>query len=876
MLRIPYIYIIRNSLRRFFCNGAFVVLFGLLLAGCSTTSHLPEGEQLYTGIREICYNEDYSADSSRIARADASGVITSVANAVRAVDAALEGRTLDWSNAFSRDSLTKEQRRAYRQRVAQEKADFAVAQEEIDAVLAYPPNGSLMGSSSLRSPLNIGLWIYNGFVNDSSVLGKWVFRTFSTQPVLVSSVAPETRAKVATNTLHNYGYFQGYADYRIHTLRNPRKAKVSYRVRTGPLYRFDSIAYLNFTPEVDSMLRVTRNRQLIKSGDGFSALALSNERTRISEFLRNRGYYYYSPQYVTYLADTFQRSQYVQLQVKQADNMPPEATHPWYIGHTHIDIRTAQGAPLNNQRTFTGRRRQTAEASQPSASVQGRQPANQSRRNMRRRRFTPTTFRWNGDSTRMPLRPYLWRDALLFSQGDRYSLMLEKYSLTKLNEMGIFSQIDVQFLPKDTTSGCDTLDIFVSAVLEKPYDSSLELDATLKSNSQLGPALTYTLSKRNAFRGGETVAFKIFGSYEWQLGTGGQKSNSLLNSYDFGTSLSFEFPRFVFPFISRRKLQFPASTTFALEADWRNRSGFYQMLTYSLAANYNWKKNRTVANNVDIRLDFTKRLSSTQEFNEILAENPVLDVSMRDYFIPSIGYTFTYNASRRHRNPIFLQLSVKEAGNMLSGIYSIFGKPFSERDKQLFANPFAQFVKLTGEISRTQRFSNDLQLVTRFYAGAIFSYGNMLRAPYSEQFYVGGANSVRGFTVRSIGPGRFRSADTRYSYVDQTGDIKLEANVELRAHLFGSLYGAVFLDAGNVWLARKDDLRPDAEFSFSNLRHIALSTGAGLRYDLDFLILRLDLGLALHAPYETGKSGYFNLPKFKDAVALHFAIGYPF
>lgn len=874
MTRIPF-FSYKLHFRRVLWQLCALFFIAIACAACSTTSNLPEGEILYTGIREIRYNEDYKSGSSSRAQNDSTGVITSVANAVQAVDALLEGRGYNWTEALSRDNLTKSERKERKRLIAQQKADFATAQTEIDAVLAYPPNGSLMGSSSLRSPLNIGLWLYNGLVNDSSGLGRWIFKTFATQPVLISTVAPNTRTKVATNTLHNYGYFQGTVDYRIHTLSNPRKAQLSYRVITGPLYRFDSIAYLGFTLEMDSLLRHTRNRRLINRGDGFSALALSNERTRISELLRNRGYYYYSPTFITYLADTFQRQNFVQLQVRPTDNMPVEATHPWYIGHTHIDLRTHTGAPLTNKRTFFGRRRtQTGDLQ---ANVKPRKASkNATSSTQARRRFTPTTFRWNGDSTHMPLRPYLWRNSLFFVKGDRYSLRRETLSLTKLNEMGVFSQFDLQFVPTDTTPGCDTLDIYVTAVLDKPYDSSLELDATLKSNSQLGPALTYTLSKRNAFRGGEKVSFKIFGSYEWQLGTSGKKKNSLLNSYDLGTSLSFEFPRFVFPFINRRQLQFPATTTFALEADWRNRSGFYQMLTYSLNANYAWRKKRTVNHNLDVRFDFTKRLSSTTEFDQILAANPVLEVSMRNYFIPSVGYTFTYNSSRRHRKPVFLQLSVKEAGNILSSSYALFGKPYSEQGKKLFGNPFAQFLKFTGEVHHTQPIGNKTQLVSRFYAGAIVSYGNMLRAPYSEQFYVGGANSVRGFTVRSVGPGRFRSADARYSYVDQTGDIKLEANAELRTHLFGSLYGALFIDIGNVWLARKDELRPDAEFSMKNLRNIAVGSGFGVRYDLEFLVLRLDLGIGLHAPYKTGKSGFFNLTKFKDALALHFAIGYPF
>ena len=167
--------------------------------------------------------------------------------------------------------------------------------------------------------------------------------------------------------------------------------------------------------------------------------------------------------------------------------------------------------------------------------------------------------------------------------------------------------------------------------------------------------------------------------------------------------------------------------------------------------------------------------------------------------------------------------------------------------------------------------------------GVIWAYGNKTIAPYSEQFYVGGANSIRAFTIRSIGPGRFHPAENAtYSYVDETGDIKLEANVEYRFRILsnlmgGNLNGAVFLDAGNVWLMRKDEARPGAEFTLNRFfDSIALGTGVGIRYDLSFLVLRLDWGIALHVPYETVKPGYYNIPKFKDGMGIHFAIGYPF
>ena len=168
-------------------------------------------------------------------------------------------------------------------------------------------------------------------------------------------------------------------------------------------------------------------------------------------------------------------------------------------------------------------------------------------------------------------------------------------------------------------------------------------------------------------------------------------------------------------------------------------------------------------------------------------------------------------------------------------------------------------------------------------AGVIWAYGNKTIAPYNERFYVGGANSIRAFTVRSIGPGRFHPAENAaYSYVDETGDIKLEANLEYRFRIFsnlfgGNLNGALFLDAGNVWLMRKDEARPDEQFTFNKFfDNIALGTGLGIRYDLSFLVLRLDWGVALHVPYETGISKYYNIPNFKDGMGIHFAIGYPF
>lgn len=813
-----------------------------LLSACSTTSAIPDDEQLYTGIRKITYNDDPSRTRHKGGR-DSVGVITAVGRAVEAVSDVLKGGSTSKVTdmlATNKKQLTKAERKAAKEQQARTEADFATAKAEVEAVLAYPPNNAFFGSSYIHSPLQIGLWVYNAFADSKGGLGKWMFNHFSTEPVLVSNVSPEMRAKVATNTLHNYGYFHGTVGYDVVTLSNPKKAKVNYDVHAGQLYRLDSVAYLHFPAQMDSTLSRYRHERLLKKGDAFSVVNLSAEQTRIETILREHGYYYFNAAYTTFRADTLIRPGYVQLEVRPVDNRPVAADHPWYIGHTYVNVRSNDRATLDkvlNTRNYT--------------------------------------YQYSGG--KLPMRASMWRHAMAHRKGDLFRQSDQKMSLSKLGELGVLSQIDVSYVPRDTTALCDTLDVMVSAVMDKLYDSTFEMNATMKSNQQVGPGISYELAKRNAFRGAEKVSFKVFGSYEWQTGAGAQGHNSLLNSYEIGTQLAFKYPRFMFPFISRRHLRFPATTQFALDADWKNRSKFYNMVSMGLSVTYDWHKRSQLKHTLTLfSLDFDKLNHTTATFDSIMTANPALYVSMRNQFVPSLTYTLTYQPATTGRNPWWVQVTAKEAGNITSAIYAAAGQSFSRKDKNLLGNPFAQFVKVTAEMHKVVKFTPNVNLAARIFGGVIWAYGNSKSAPYADQFYVGGANSIRAFTVRSLGPGAYKAANSRYSYMDQTGDIKLEANAELRARLFGDLHGAVFLDAGNVWLMHDDPKRPDARLTASTLKHIALGTGVGLRYDLDFLVLRFDVGIALHAPYATAKSGFYNIEKFKDGLGLHFAIGYPF
>lgn len=838
------------------------ILSLLFLAACSTTEGIPEGEQLYLGIKSIGFDDGRHAAKGRGGKTETAesgeGVITSIADAYSSVQALIEGRNTDTDTPDTdaeAKARSREERRAQAAFRQTEATALATAREEVSAALAYEPNASLFGSSSLTSPWKLGLWTYNRYVNSTSAFGKWVFRKFADQPVLISTVAPQTRAKVAQGTLRNYGYFRGVVNYSVIESRDPRAARISYDVKTGPLFRLDSIEYRSFGPAIDSILTQTDQRTLLNrtltadgsesllhSGDAFSVVTLSDEQTRIDRLLRDRGYYFWTPRYTTYQADTVAVPGAVQLRVMPAAGIPDEALRPWTIGHTYVTLRDGKGSPLDHERST---------------------------------RRGATTYYWSGET--MPAKSRLWRTAISHRHGRPYSITDQETTITKLSQLGFLSSVEVNYTARDTTSTCDTLDVFVAATMGKLYDSSFEVGGTLKSSQQLGPALRYELAKRNAFGGGEKAAWDIYGSYEWQLGRRSSAGGGILNSFELGSSMKIELPRFAFPFIARRHLRFPATTSFALKADWKNRSGFFQMIDFGAHVDYNWTRGRYRHTWELLALDYYYLSHVTERFNEISSQNPAIYAAMRTYFVPTMGYSLTYASPADDRRPIWLQATIKEGGNLTDGLHRLFVHNLEpDAQRRIFGSRYAQFIKATAEAHYSFPLSENLSLATRAFAGIIYTYASGDTAPYAEQFYIGGANSIRAFTVRTAGPGAYRTRDTKFAYIDQTGDFKLEANAELRARIVGGLHGAVFLDAGNIWLLRNDPSRPGGALSAKTIDNIALGTGLGIRYDLDFLVLRFDVGIGLHAPYATSRSGFYNFERFGDSVAYHFAIGYPF
>ena len=475
--------------------------------------------------------------------------------------------------------------------------------------------------------------------------------------------------------------------------------------------------------------------------------------------------------------------------------------------------------------------------------------------------------------------------------------------------------VDFTFTPRDTalTSHQDTLDLNLNCVIDKPYDSYIETNLKNKTSGRFGPELVLGFTKRNAFRGGELLDINLHGSYEWQRAQGSYGSKRL-NSYEYGISASLEFPRIVLPWrewleqqASRRREAALRDTTMHHQRTHRrpvqryystpstlakmsrntlNRPSYFKMVNFSGEWTYRWQKAQNRRHELSpLTITYQHLVHTTHGFDSIVSSNPYLTATMHDVFIPKMRYTFYYVSPPSLHSPITWETTVSEAGNLSSLAYMAFGKKWNTEDKEMFNNPYSQFVKIETDFTKHWRLSSTSQLVGHLNAGVIYAYGNSSKAPFSEMFYVGGANSIRAFTVRSIGPGNFKPMEEAgFSYLFQNGDVKLLGNLEYRTRLFNGLYGAIFLDGGNVWTMKEHygDTATDAAmdgsaFKFDRFyRQMALGTGIGLRYDLDFLVLRLDWGIGLHVPYDTGKSGFYNIRRFGDGQALHIAVGYPF
>lgn len=722
--------------------------------------------------------------------------------------------------------------------------------------LSYAPNGALLGSSSVRLPNPLFRpWLFLRFGERKSWLGR-VFHRLGAKPIWLSDVNPSLRAKVTERILGEHGYLSARVSPQINFSRDSLQAKVSYLIDLGSPYLLDSVAHLPQWHIAEGDHFAHRQHSPLQRGVRFTHQMLREDRQSTTAYLREHGYYYFTPEYIHYDADTLQRPGYVQLRSHLSEGVSPDVLRQWRIGSVKARFveANAQGTTLASDTLSVG---------------QG------------------VTAYYEG---RIPVRPRVLNRLIRLRPDSLYRASLEERTRKGLMSIGSFASIDLHYTPQE---GQDSLPQGVAKMMDmnillrydKPWALTIGSRFLHKSTDFWGPGLSLNLTKSNLLGGGETLTLGAILAYEWQVGhTPWGASGKALNSYTLGLEASLTFPTLLLPSLVGHYHSYPTSTSIKLGAQTLKRSGYYTLNSMSLGGSYDWSPREGVTHRWSpLLLNFTSLGYTSSEFAWVLQSNPSLRLSLLDQFIPQMAYAYTRDrrvgTSRRHR--LWLRGEVSEAGNLLKGITRLAGKSGSQQQK-LLGVPFAQFVKASGELRYTYALSLKQSLVMRLALGAIYSYGNMQRAPYVEQFFVGGANSLRAFTVRSLGPGSFKpQRELNYTFLDRVGESKLEMNLEWRMPLVGNLEGAIFVDAGNVWLLRQDTERPGAALSEvaglkGFLQQIAVGTGLGLRYDMGYLLIRLDAGLGLHLPYDTGRSSWYNIPRWRDALGIHLAIGYPF
>ncbi|MDE7397816.1 MAG: BamA/TamA family outer membrane protein, partial [Muribaculum sp.] len=638
--------------------------------------------------------------------------------------------------------------------------------------------------------------------------------------------------------LRSEGYFRGEASYEIIPgKKNKRKAQISYTINPGEPYMVSDIQLLDDTTAINAVIdSLARRVPYLASGGHvrYSVDSLVAARTAIANGMRTCGYYFFRPEYIEYLADSTIHARQIAVRLTLASNTPPLALRRYRTGNVtlHLNRWNGKGRPD----TFQTRR----------ATVIQQRPSHF------RRALVPS--------------------CLTFRSGRVFSVNDMNNTQAYLSRLGIFSSIVISAIP-DTTATDPTLDVDVYCTFDQPMEVSFEANLSSKSNSYIGPGFSLGITNRNIFGGGEQLHVGVTGSYEWQTG---HRANADYNSYEAGINASLAFPRMIAPWFVKRNRKNLNWTRFAISADALSRPHYFRLAQFSASMNYDWKMRKYFSYTfTPLKLTYMKLIKTTAVFDSIMDANRAVQLSFRNQLIPQMGWSMTYDRTMNRDNLLNVQVSVTEAGNICWALWRLGGV---KGEKKVFGMPFSQFVRGQAQAVYSRRLTGEHWIVSRFLIGAAHAYGNATEVPYSEQFYIGGANSIRAFSVRSIGPGSYHpEGNNANSYFDETGTFKLEMNVEYRFPLFGPLHGAVFLDAGNVWLLQNDPLRPGGQLESSTfLKEIALGTGLGLRVDLGMIVLRGDLGIALHDPYETGKRGYYNIPKFGKGLAFHLAIGYPF
>ncbi|WP_300697684.1 BamA/TamA family outer membrane protein [uncultured Bacteroides sp.] len=697
------------------------------------------------------------------------------------------------------------------------------------------------------------LYVYNWSGRDSTRWMNRALRRLGDAPVIYSKEETERSRNEMTKAVQNMGYMGATVQYI--TKVKKKKLKLEYKVTTGEPYIVRSLKYDIQDEKIREYIQKDSASTYLSEGMYFNVNLLDSERQRITSKLLQNGYYKFNKDYISYTADTVRGTHQVDLTLhlanyrQHADEEP--RNHPQYsINKVNFiaDYNVLQTSALSSVEV------------NDSIHYKG----------------IPIYYK-----DKLYLRPKVLVDNLRITEGELYNESNIQRTYSNFGRLPVLKYTNIRFFETQVGDSVK-LNTYVMLTKNKHQAISFELEGT-NSSGDLGAAASVSFQNRNVFKGSETFLVKLRGAYEAVSGLGYAHNNYT----ELGVESSINFPRFMFPFLSndfKRKIR--ATTEFGVQYNYQMRPEFTRIVA-SASWSYKWGVQRQRSQHRIDLLDVNYLYMPWIEpqFREDFLEkeqNYILKYNYEDRLIVRTGYSYTYNSAGQALinnsvigNSYSIRFNFESAGNLLYAISKMSRLKRNDKDEYtILSIPYAQYIKGDLDFAKNIVIDNRNSIAFHVGGGIAIPYGNARVIPFEKRYFSGGANSVRGWSVRSLGPGSFAGDN---NFLNQSGDIKLDASIEYRTRLFWKFRGAVFVDAGNIWTLREYEDQPGGKFRFNTFyKQIAVAYGLGLRLDLDFFVLRFDGGMKAVNPEEGAVRLPIAHPRFGRDFAFHFAVGYPF
>lgn len=701
------------------------------------------------------------------------------------------------------------------------KVKIESADKSLD-VSAYQQYIKQRGNTKWFSSLRIPLATYSLAGKDST---KWLNRTLKRigeKPIAEDSTLTAATCNSLTTAMQNNGYLNATVE-PIYKKVGKNKVNVTYLLKPGKTYRIGNIRYdIQDDSIAANFNRYYPEKRRIKSGNVFNIETLDQERKNITSALTENGYFHFHKNFISYTADSLNGT-----------------------GNIDIVLHLARYKQTNNTQDTL------------------------------HTRFTIRDIKFVcNESEKLPLRKSAIRENNWISPGKPFSSSDLRRTYNSFGKLQAIRYTNIRF----SEEADSLLDCIVEFSPNKMNSISFQPEGT-NTAGDLGAAASLTYENRNLFRGSELFSVKLRGAFEAITGLEGYKNQ---NYIEYGIESKLTFPSFVCPFLSNEfKRRSSATTEVTVSYNLQNRPEFHRRV-FSGGLRYRWfdstHRHNYKVDVIDLNYIYMPWISSTFKSNYLDNtdnKNAILKYNYEDLFIMKIGFGMSYTG----KNKAF-KINCETSGNLLNGISHMTKTPKDENGHyKVFNIAFAQYAKFDFEYTHAIDFDRNNQLTFHAGLGVAYPYGNSKVLPFEKRYFSGGANSVRGWSVRGLGPGKFKGKDGAIDFINQTGDMKLDLNAEFRTFLFWKFYGAAFIDAGNIWTLRKYDEQPGGQFRFDSFyKQIAVAYGLGIRLNFNYFILRFDMGMkAINPAYETKDEHWAIVnPDFSRDFAFHFAVGLPF